>query len=483
MLFNSYAFFILVIITLIFYYSRPLGSFQVVTLILASAVFYSYTQPVLLILLLVSASTNALCSYFILSSRNSGIQKLAATAGVIFNLAVLGSFKYSKFLVELFIGGETFDASPIGILIELPLPIGISFYTFQGISLLIDVYKGDYSVTSESGRGHRQHFKNTLLYIMFFPQLIAGPIVKARDFYPQILRKKFKDIDFYHAYKALVIGFFLKSVIADNLKDQTFWIADPYFTYQSSLTLVTMMVGYSFQIYADFAGYSLIAIGVAGLFGYKLPENFNFPYISRSITEFWRRWHISLSSWLKDYLYIDLLGGSRRGSVRTYFNLIVVMFLGGLWHGAALSYGIWGLWHGLGLAIERVLTSKAPGRLVLYVDNSGYKQLFSIVRIVYAFTFVTFGWLFFKLSEFSQALAFMKAIVENRNFSDNKIVIFNTAVYSLPVITYHFVYLARRSYANFRIAFGKVEVFIYSILLFAVLTNGGIPGEFVYFQF
>lgn len=185
----------------------------------------------------------------------------------------------------------------------------------------------------------REHAGRTILFISFFPHLIAGPILKANDFYPQISHKKFNQINWERSFKTLVLGYFFKMVVADNLMDFTSSIIYP--EYQSSLTLLAMLFGYSFQIFADFAGYSLIAIGLAKLFGYNLMENFNFPYISSSFKEFWKRWHISLSTFLMEYLYFPL-GGNRKGKVRTYINIMTTMILGGLWHGAAwsLPYGV-----------------------------------------------------------------------------------------------------------------------------------------------
>jgi alginate O-acetyltransferase complex protein AlgI len=236
--------------------------------------------------------------------REQGRRKLWAAIGVIGNLALLLFFKYSN-LLYLSLGGDLGKVDGIGeLLISIPLPIGISFFTFQGISLMIDSYR-----LKESGKPGEfysadflRHWYNTTFFKAFFPQLIAGPIVKARQFLPQIGAKFYREIRFDAAFKALVMGYFLKMVVADNLKDQTFWIAVPFFQNLSSPNLILMLVGYSMQIFVDFAGYSLIAVGIAELFRFRLPQNFNYPYIARSFSEFWTRWHISLSSWLKEYL-------------------------------------------------------------------------------------------------------------------------------------------------------------------------------------
>ncbi|MEZ6126145.1 MAG: MBOAT family O-acyltransferase [Planctomycetaceae bacterium] len=263
------------------------------------------------------------------------------------NLATLAFFKYSGLLSKTFLqpihNGQLTD-----LLAAIPLPIGVSFFTFQGISLLIDTYRArsDQQLSILVSERHSGRWLDVALFISFFPQLVAGPIVKAHDFLPQIKPKSRRDLDWTYIFRTLTTGYFLKMVVADNLKLYTAWIEFPVFHTKSTLTLLTMLFGYSMQIFADFAGYSLIAIGVAAIFGYRLISNFDFPYISTSFSEFWRRWHVSLSSFLKEYLYIPL-GGNRSGRLRTYRNLLLTMILGGLWHGAAWSYAIWGLAHGL----------------------------------------------------------------------------------------------------------------------------------------
>lgn len=478
MLFNSLPFVILLLFTALLYYRPVLRQFQVLILILSSAFFYSYAQPILLLLLLFSASTNAICSYAINYAENSSQRKAIAVFGVVFNLGILAVFKYSNLLFSGLVTESVGGLSEV--LVALPLPIGISFYTFQGISLVVDVFTDNGRKGVMVEKKFSKHYANTVFFIMFFPQLIAGPIVKAHNFLPQIKQKFFSHIDLYFVFKALTMGYFLKSVIADNLKDQTFWISAPYFTDQSSVTLLTMVVGYSFQIFADFAGYSLIAIGVAAFFGYRLPINFNFPYISRSITEFWRRWHISLSSWLKEYLYIGLLGGNRINKTRTYINLITVMFLGGLWHGAALSYGVWGLWHGVGLALERLFDRSYKKSFTRYTLFAPVVDFF---KIIWVFSFVTFGWLFFKLNDFNDVVAYLSAIRENGDLSHKKTVVFYIALYSFPIVLYHMAYLTKTYSTRGRQILERIEPYLYAVLFALVITNGGIPGEFVYFQF
>jgi alginate O-acetyltransferase complex protein AlgI len=327
MLFTSLEFLIFLVSTLLVYYSVPTKKMQLITVTIASCIFYAWNHLPLLLLLIFSILVNYYVVLCINNEHKRG--KIYATLGVTINLIVLSIFKYSG-LIATSLNIQNGDIGSF--MIAIPLPIGISFYTFQGISLVVDSYRG--KVTSSNPQKSTDSFIHYFHYISFFPQLVAGPIVKARTFLPQITKKDFKNIRWDYCFKLITLGYFLKMVVADNLKNYTFWMEYPFFDNKATITLFSYLFGYSMQIFADFEGYSLIAIGIAGLFGYHLPKNFNFPYIAKSFSDFWRRWHISLSSFLKEYLYIPL-GGNKNGKVRTYFNLFITMFLGGLWHGAA----------------------------------------------------------------------------------------------------------------------------------------------------
>jgi alginate O-acetyltransferase complex protein AlgI len=234
---------------------------------------------------------------------------------------------------------------------------------------------------------------------------------------------------------------------------------------------MTMLSGYSCQIFADFAGYSLIAIGLAKLFGYSFFNNFKFPYIATSFKEFWKRWHISLSTFLMQYLYKPL-GGNRRGPYRTYLNLFIVMFLGGLWHGAAWSYAIWGVFHGCLLAVERFLGNifKMPS----------YKAI-SFFKTVFVFSMVTMGWLLFKMPKIEHVFAFVKSLLNNVSIGNSSQIIIYVILYSLPVFLYHAFYLvSQRSYFA---GLKKMEFAFYGFMLFLIVLNSGTPGTFIYFQF
>lgn len=467
MLFNSYVFLLLLLITFSLYYLPFLSKFQIELLIVSSLIFYSYHQPVLVFLLLFSVIINIISSYFVVYGR-PGRRKVAAIAGVAINLAVLSFFKYSPLFASTFFN----PTSSVGeFLMTIPLPIGISFFTFQGISLVIDVFREKHVVAREVVPvSFQSHAKRILLFISFFPQLISGPIVKAHEFIPQYATKKIRDIDWEYCFRNIVIGYFLKMVVADNLKDFTFWMTYPFFETHATLPLLMMLFGYSCQIFSDFAGYSLIAIGLAGLFGYNFNPNFNFPYISTSIKEFWKRWHISLSSFLMEYLYIPL-GGNRKGKVRTYINLMITMLLGGLWHGAAWSYMVWGGVHGLALSVERFFQDKL---------NIKGNSFITVLKGFGVFSFVTMTWLLFKLPEFRYVLKYLKAIYTNFGLGRVDIV-FYIFIYAIPVIIYHSMYLlqTRQVYGKFR----KVDFALYGMMIFLILTNSGTPGAFIYFQF
>lgn len=444
------------------YYLPVVRRFQVEILIAASCLFYAYGQPVLLILLLSTAALSTLISLAILHGQHA---RFYATLGVVANLSVLAFFKYNSLLYETLIGDLQRLSGPVEALIYLPLPIGISFYTFQGISLVVDTYK--------FGELHQQKppalksFRDTVFYIIFFPQLVAGPIVKAHDFVPQIKPKFLDGIDWEKVLRNLIIGYFFKMVVADNLSGQTFYMAFPYFQALSSIDLVLLLLAYSVQIFADFAGYSMIALGIAALFGYAIPVNFNRPYIATSIADFWRRWHISLSSFLREYLYIPL-GGNRKGNARTYLNLLIVMGLGGLWHGAAWNYAVWGLWHGMGLALER------PFLKTKFITTNNI--LIISIRMILVFGFVSTGWLLFVLHDMSHVALYFHSIWANGDIAPSPRRALVTVTFSVPVLIYHCLPALRNAATPYQQP-------ILGALLAAIILNSGSSDAFIYFQF
>ncbi|MFO0964424.1 MAG: MBOAT family protein [Gemmataceae bacterium] len=362
-------------------------------LLLASCIFYlsacrdrqNHVLPALILLILFSASVDYFAAKLIENSRSLRRKTWLMIGSISINLGVLFFFKYVNFFCATASGFLAwFKIEWTHTPFDLILPLGISFYTFETISYIVDVY-----------RGRTKAVKNPLdyaLFIMFFPHLVAGPIVRPHDFLPQVERKKvFSWNRMYLALRLFLLGFFKKAVVADHLAK----VVDPVFkdpSHYASIAIWLGVLAYTIQIYCDFSGYSDMAIGVAHAFGFKLPRNFDHPYMSAGPSEFWRRWHISLSSWLRDYLYVPL-GGNRLGVGRTYANLIVVMLLGGLWHGASWTFVAWGLYHGVWLALHRAI----PLPSVLK------KPAFRPLCMLTTFLLVALGWVFFRAQTFGDA--------------------------------------------------------------------------------
>ncbi len=349
------------------------------TLLAASWVFYAAWNPAFVFLLIASAGISWAAGLSLAYAEAPANRKLVTAAAVVAHLALLGFFKYFEFLARSVqaIGLQA------GVLVPLPewdivLPVGISFFTFQGISYVVDV--------ARRGAQPARSPLDVFLYISFFPHLVAGPIVRAAHFLPQLAaRPDPARIPVVVASLLILGGLFKKTIIANTVGVQ---LVDPAFRApadQTALDLLMATYGYAVQIYCDFSGYSDIAIGVAALLGYHFPRNFNQPYRAASLSEFWRRWHIALSSFLRDYLYRPL-GGNRKGRGRTLANLLIVMLLGGLWHGAAWTFVLWGLVHGVGLALERVLGWERP-------MVTGWRRLLAVLVV---FHVVCLGWILFR---------------------------------------------------------------------------------------
>jgi alginate O-acetyltransferase complex protein AlgI len=454
MTFTSWQFGAFVAIVFGVYYSPPLRSLQVQLLVLSSLFFYGYGQPELLPLLAVAVLGTYL--FLILALRN---RMLWLPIGISFNLALLAFFKY-KFL---FIGPASSGAAglaPIDFLLQLPLPIGISFFVFHNISLLVDL---------TGKRKETPDLKSVFLYIIFFPQLVSGPITRAEMFMPQIQPKYFGDIPFVEAARWILTGFFFKLYVANNLNEMTSYMDFPLYETLRTQDRWLLVFLYSYQIYADFFGYSAIAIGLALLFGYRLPINFNLPYISVSFSEFWTRWHISLSSSLRTYLYVPL-GGNRHGALRTYLNLMIVMGLGGLWHGAGLGYLLWGLLHGVLLVIERPLLAR-----LATIDSVAFR----VARMGFVFVCVTTLWIFFKLPNFDHAVSYLSGMfTSSTNPNPPKLFYDLALLYSLPVLIQHLV-----SRSRFEQTIRSAEPYLYGLMAALMYLEAGPETSFIYFQF
>lgn len=362
-------------------------------LLLASCVFYMSWNPWLILLILFSASVDFFAAQRIESTSSLRLKRMLLIGSIGINLSLLAFFKYANFFLDT--TGKIlglFDMPFSRPVLDVVLPLGISFYTFETISYISDVYLG----RSKAVRNYLDY----AIFIMFFPHLVAGPIVRPHDFLPQLdRRKRLQWNRVYLGVRLFLLGFFKKSIIADNLAR----VVDPVFEAPAgygTLAVWTAVLAYSVQIYCDFSGYSDMAIGLAHSLGFKLPLNFNVPYLATSPADFWRRWHISLSTWLRDYLYKPL-GGNRHGSLATYRNLMIVMLLGGLWHGASWTFVAWGLYHGILLAVHRALPWPQRER-----------PLLRPVAILSTYLLVCVGWVFFRAQTFGDAGTILSRMVQ-----------------------------------------------------------------------
>ena len=371
MLFSSITFlFIFLPLTLLLYYLVPFRMKNYVMLA-ASLIFYAWGEPVYIILMILSIILNYFCGQDIYEKRdNARAMKMSLMFGVVMNLLILGFFKYYGLLMD------TINAIlPIDIPYRvLALPIGISFYTFQAMSYLIDVYRKEVKP--------QENVLYFALYISMFPQLIAGPIVRYIDIEEQLKERSINSTKFGEGAMYFIRGLAKKVVLANTFGSIYEQVAAMQMGSFSTLTAWVGAIAYAFQIYFDFGGYSDMAIGLGKMFGFEFLPNFNYPYIAKSITDFWRRWHISLSTWFREYVYIPL-GGNRCTPSRHILNLLIVWMLTGLWHGAQWNFMFWGLYYGVILILEK------------YLWGSKIEKLPAAVQHIYAFVLVLFGWVFF----------------------------------------------------------------------------------------
>ena len=386
MAFSTFSFiFVFLPAALAAYYLLPRKHRNLV-LLTFSLLFYSWGAPAVLVILIGSSFVDYQLSRQIMANRKRSTLLLA----VGLNILILAYYKYSNFTIEQlnlirdFLGQEALPWA------KVILPAGISFFTFEKISYLVDVYRG----TATPART----FKDYLLFVSLFPHLIAGPILKYHDLYQQIVQRQHSWPLFQEGWIRFCFGLAKKVLIADELGR----VADHIFGMNAAeLSAPVAWLGalcYAMQIYFDFSGYSDMAIGMGKMFGFRLIENFNWPYISQSITEFWRRWHISLGNWMREYLYIPL-GGNRCSVSRSYLNLVIVFFLSGLWHGASWTYILWGIYHGLFLVIDRMFWLKISARIPKFVN------------IILIFIIVVLGWVLFRATSIEQATAFYAAML------------------------------------------------------------------------
>ncbi len=364
---------------LLIYYISP-KQFKNMIMLLAGLFFYAWGEPVYVLLMLFSTLVDYMAGRVIdRHDDNPGMRRVALICSLAINIGLLGVFKYSSFIAGIF-GAEV---KP------LPLPIGISFYTFQSMSYTIDLYRRQIKV--------QKSFINFATYVSLFPQIVAGPIVRYEDVQNEINSRKINGLLLGEGAGIFITGLAKKVLIANNIG--MLWTEIKALDY-GSISMLTAWLGilaFTFQIYFDFSGYSDMAIGLGKMLGFNFPKNFDHPYISRSISEFWRRWHITLGSWFKNYVYISL-GGNRRGKGKTLRNLLIVWALTGLWHGASWNFVLWGLYFGVIIVIERVWLGKK------------LENLRPCVSIFYTFVLVVLGWVLFDTNTLSDAAGFYKAM-------------------------------------------------------------------------
>jgi alginate O-acetyltransferase complex protein AlgI len=471
MLFNSLSFVVFFVIVLTLYYSKIFNwSNKKRMLLLASYVFYGLWNPPLVILLWISTLVDWTAGKQLTTEENPRKRKFWLLLSMFVNLGFLAFFKYGDFLLESFVSllntfGIEFVARPMDII----LPMGISFYTFQTMSYTIDLYKRKIQPAKT--------FLDFALYVTFFPQLVAGPIVRAQDLITQFYEEKRATFNqFVWGLFLLTIGVFQKVVLADTLLSDT---ADDVFGSSKLLNGVDAWTGtlaFSGQIFFDFAGYSTCAIGIALMLGFVLPDNFKYPYASLGFSDLWKRWHITLSSWLKDYLYIPL-GGNRNGITQMYVALMLTMLLGGLWHGAAWTFMVWGGLHGTYLILERVQKHYLPFKITKWNG---------IVLAFITFTCVNITWVFFRARSFDTAWNMIKSMFYMQTNGENILDTFSI-IKVCTVVGFLFLchWLMRNS--SMKELSQKTSPWVlgvfWAVMIFLIVIAKGSGEQFIYFQF
>jgi alginate O-acetyltransferase complex protein AlgI len=436
----------------------------------ASYFFYAQSGLPFLALIFACSTADFLLSHAIGRAEDPGLRKAWLALTVVMNLGVLAYFKYAKFGVDSALAAfEAFGVHLPAPVLAIALPVGISFFTFESMSYVIDVYRRELPP--------HPSYLEYLTFVAFFPHLVAGPIVRPRDLLPQLARSPvWQEGEASCALLLIATGLFKKLAIADylalNLVDRVFDAPTQY----SALECYVAMVSYAVQIYADFSGYTDIAIGSAALLGIRFPPNFAAPYQAHDIVDFWRRWHISLSTWLRDYLYIPL-GGNRHGSLRTYANLIATMLLGGLWHGASWTFVVWGGLHGVALACNRAFRER-------FGDVLRHQPALRVLSTFATFHFVVLAWVFFRAHTFRDARAMFGELLTFTGYHPNLdprvllVLAFGLAMHFLPL----------GLEAKLRARFGTLPGIVQGVALFLVMlavrrmaSAEAVP--FVYFQF
>lgn len=465
MVFSSLVFLFLFLPSIIFLYYISKDKYKNYLLLTASLFFYAWGEPIYIVIMLISIIFNFLFGKKV-SNKEVELRKRWILMSVFFNIGMLGVFKYTGFFIENINSIFTTNISNPGI----SLPLGISFFTFQAMSYVIDVYRGDAKV--------QENIFDMALYISLFPQLVAGPIVRYQTVADQIIEREHSIDKFSDGISRFIIGLSKKVILSNALGT----LADQVFATEiGQLTIASSWLGiiaYSLQIFFDFSGYSDMAIGLGKMFGFEFLENFNYPYISKSASEFWRRWHISLGSWFRDYVYIPL-GGSRKGNLRTYINLFIVWFLTGFWHGANWTFIAWGLYFGILIAAEKAFLDK--------LLNKMYKP----IRHIYLILAVMIGWVFFRSNTFLQAFEYLgsliglsgQALYNNytlKYINDYWYTIVLAIIFSMPTINIIRKYVSNKNNMYY---FTKSIILIILFAIIIIKLANSTYNPFLYFRF
>ena len=465
-LFNSFTFLIFFAIVLPLYYVLP-HRWQNRMLLAASCVFYGAWSFWFLGLLLLSILVDYALAHALHQSTDPPRRKLLVVLSCVINLGALAFFKYANFFAETGTGLlSLLGFNPPPVYVDVLLPVGVSFYTFHSMSYIIDIYRR-VLIPLHS-------FADYALYVLYFPQLVAGPIARARDLIPQLHNERVVTYDMVVEGAWLMLwGFFKKLVIADNLAvvaDRVFAASD-----NTGLACLVGIYAFAFQIYCDFSGYTDIARGIGKLMGINLAFNFNLPYLARNPVDFWRRWHISLSTWLRDYLYIPL-GGNRHGESKAYRNLILTMLLGGLWHGAAWHFVAWGAYHGILLAGHRLMTRRVTrGRL----------PAVPALAVLLMFHVTCFGWLLFRANDLQQIVEFTSRIFLHFDADSSAIRDLAAVILWAGMLCGLELYLKNAEDPRTRPLWnrGLGPVTCAALVVAIVIFSSGTGKEFIYFRF
>ncbi|NCT93260.1 MAG: MBOAT family protein [Chitinophagaceae bacterium] len=479
MVFNSYTF-IVFFLVMMGLYNLPISwKSRKIILLLGSYLFYAAWNPPFILLLWLSTVIDFFVGRALYTQENKAKKKALLVISLIGNLGMLCFFKYGGFLLENFVslvnalGMDFHPAKP-----NIILPAGISFYTFTTLCYTIDMYKKESKPVKS--------LLDFSLFVTFFPHLVAGPIVRPPQLVPQFESpKKATRLQLYQGLFLLSLGLFMKVVLADTFLSGP---ADTVFSAKAALQTLDAWMGvlaFSGQIFFDFAGYSTCAIGVAACMGFTLPENFRYPYGATGFSDFWRRWHITLSAWLRDYLYIPI-GGNRKGPVRTYINLMITMLLGGLWHGANWTFVVWGALHGLYLSIERFIQGMKPNAGLQNAQVAGVSMRLGFVKALFVFFLVNVTWVFFRAPDFTSAWQLLTAMFTQN--SKGEIVLSTLQVISVSVIIVGMVLCHWRMRNTSVLATaGKLPSWllglVWAILLILLILSQESSGSFIYFQF